>query len=231
PVGNPVSDVSRPKIRNGRTRFLTKEEAQNLLDIAKESPNRKLHPYLLVMIHTGMRPSEAAGLTWGDVAFEARLAKLHITKTGMRYVPLTEKVEEVLRNLRPSDARNGTPIFLPLARMKSEQLRNVPCRHFKRAFETARNKAGLEDVHLHDLRHTAASHLLLAGEDLKTLYETLGLKGLQNPLFPFCQMQPLATNFYMRSSEKRTDNSWCRWLSVMLAPRSKASVNNRPLLT
>ncbi|MEW6518444.1 MAG: site-specific integrase [Thermodesulfobacteriota bacterium] len=179
PVSNPVSGVSRPKIRNGRTRFLTKEEAQNLLDIAKESQNQKLYPYLLVMMHTGMRPSEAAGLTWGDVDLEARLAKLHITKTDMRYVPLTKKVEEVLRSIRPLDAGNVTPIFLPPARMKSEMLRNVPCRHFKRAFETVRNKAGLEDVHLHDLRHTAASHLLMAGVDLRTLAEILGHKTMQ----------------------------------------------------
>lgn len=179
PVGNPVTDVSRPKISNGRTRFLTKEEAQNLLDIAKESPNQMLYPYLLIMMHTGMRPSEAARLTWGDVDLEARLAKLHFTKTGMRYVPLTEKVEEVLRAIRPLDAVNDTPIFLPHAPMKSEQLRNVPSRHFRPAFETARNKAGLEDVHLYDLRHTSASHLLMAGVDLRTLAEILGHKTMQ----------------------------------------------------
>jgi integrase len=64
-VDNPVRKVSRPKIRNGRTRFLTKDEAQRLLDCAKASKNEKLYPYLLVMVHTGMRPSEAAGLRWG----------------------------------------------------------------------------------------------------------------------------------------------------------------------
>lgn len=66
PVENPVPEVTRPKVRNNRTRFLTKEEAQKLLDIAKKSRNKNLFPYLLVMMHTGMRPSEAAGLTWGD---------------------------------------------------------------------------------------------------------------------------------------------------------------------
>lgn len=179
PVGNPVESVSRPKIRNGRTRFLTKEEAQKLLDIAKDSRNQKLYPYLLVMMHTGMRPSEAAGLTWGDVDLDARLAKLQITKTDMRYVPLTEMAESVLRALRPADAQNDTQVFLPPDSLKSIRVRNVPSLHFKRSFETARNKAGLEDVHLHDLRHTAASHLLMAGVDLRTLAEILGHKTLQ----------------------------------------------------
>ena len=179
PVDNPVKDVSRPKIRNGRTRFLSKEEAQKLLDIAKESRNRKLYPYLLLMMHTGMRPSEAAGLTWGDVDLESRLVKLNITKTDMRYVPLTEMAGNVLHLIRPQDAKNDTYVFLPLESLKSERVRNLPCLHFKSAFETARSKAGLEDVHLHDLRHTAASHLLMAGVDIRTLAEILGHKTLQ----------------------------------------------------
>lgn len=179
PVGNPVADVSRPKLRNGRTRFLTKEEAQRLLDVAKKSRNQKLYPYLLVMMHTGMRPSEAAGLTWGDIDLNARLAKLHITKTDMRYVPLTEMAENVLRSMRPMDTKNDDLVFLPLGSMNSARVREVPCLHFKSSFETVRAKAGLEDVHLHDLRHTAASHLLMAGVDIRTLAEILGHKTLQ----------------------------------------------------
>jgi site-specific recombinase XerD len=53
-IDNPVRKVSRPKIRNGRTRFLTKEEAQRLLDCTKTSKNEKLYPYLLVMVRTGI---------------------------------------------------------------------------------------------------------------------------------------------------------------------------------
>jgi len=179
PVDNPVSEVTRPKVRNNRTRFLTKEEAQKLLDIAKTSRNQKLYPYLLVMMHTGMRPSEAAGLKWGDVALDARLVKLQITKTDMRYVPLTEMAENVLRSIRPMDAGKDMYVFLPPSSFKSKQILEVPCHHFKRSFGTARAKAGLEDVHLHDLRHTAASHLLMAGVDIRTLAEILGHKTLQ----------------------------------------------------
>ncbi len=179
PVDNPVKDVSRPKIRNGRTRFLSTDEAQNLLNIAKESRNRKLYPYLLLMMHTGMRPSEAAGLTWGNVDLDARLVNLHITKTDMRDVPLTEIASDVLRSIRPQDVKNDTYVFLPPESLESVRIRNIPCLHFKRAFETACAKADLEDVHLHDLRHTAASHLLMAGVDIRTLAEILGHKTLQ----------------------------------------------------
>ena len=116
PIENPVTEVTRPKIRNNRTRFLTKEEAQRLLDIAKTSKNKKLYPFLLVMMHSGMRPSEAAGLQWGDIDLDNRLVKLHVTKTDMRYVPLTEMAEGILRSIRPLDAQDKEYVFLPPSR-------------------------------------------------------------------------------------------------------------------
>jgi integrase len=179
PVGNPVKDVTRPKIANNRTRFLTNKEAQKLLETAKGSRNRKLHPYLVLMMHTGMRPSEAAGLKWGYVDLEARLAKLHITKTEMRYVPLTEKASEVLNSIKPDEEDKEAYIFLTPKSMKSKRIQNIPSLHFKSSFETVRAKAGMKDVHLHDLRHTAASHLLMAGVDIRTLAEILGHKTMQ----------------------------------------------------
>lgn len=178
-VTNPVKAIARPKVSNDRTRFLTKEEAQKLLDVAQTSQNKKLYPYLLLMMHSGMRPSEAAGLKWDDVDLDARLVKLKITKTVMRYVPLTEVVEKVLRSILPTDAENETFVFLPQSSPLLEKDLTRPNLYFRRSFNTARAKAGLEDVHLHDLRHTAASHLLMAGVDLRTLAEILGHKTLQ----------------------------------------------------
>lgn len=97
----------------------------------------------------------------------------------MRYVPLTEMAENVLRSIRPVDAGKDLYVFLPPSSLKSKQILDVPCHHFKRSFGTVRAKAGLEDVHLHDLRHTAASHLIMAGVDIRTLAEILGHKTMQ----------------------------------------------------
>ena len=66
---NPVLEVRRPKRPEGRLRLLTKMEARILLDVACESENKALHPWILLQLHSGMRPSEGAGLTWGQVDF------------------------------------------------------------------------------------------------------------------------------------------------------------------
>lgn len=173
---NPVPEVRRPKVQNNRTRFLTNKEAQRLLDAAKTSRNKNPYPYLLLLMHTGMRPSKAAGLQWDDVNLSQRLVKLQVTKTDMRYVSLTEEAENVLRSIKPEKVEMDCYVFLPPKDKVSQKVLDIPCNHFKRSFRTARKKAGLDELHLHDLRHTAASHLLMAGVDIRTLAEILGHK-------------------------------------------------------
>jgi len=62
-------------------------------------------------------------------------------------------------------------------RYNGERYRNV-----RKAFEGARKRAGITDFRFHDLRHTFASHLVMAGIDLKTVQELLGHKSFEMTL-------------------------------------------------
>lgn len=53
-----------------------------------------------------------------------------------------------------------------------------PYKDLKKSFATVCRKAGIRDFHFHDLRHTFASQLVMAGVDLTTVKELLGHKTL-----------------------------------------------------
>ncbi|OGQ98001.1 MAG: hypothetical protein A2521_03420 [Deltaproteobacteria bacterium RIFOXYD12_FULL_57_12] len=176
-VANPVASIRKPSQPNGRLRFLTRDEARHLLDVCKTSRNPKLHIFVQLLLHTGMRPSEGAGLRWSQIDVDARIVDLTITKTKPRRVPLTVAAVEIILEIMPERCMQDRPVFLP--EKISSTIKRRPNLFFRRAFDNAVKKAGIDDFHMHDLRHTAASHLLMSGADLRTLAEILGHSTMQ----------------------------------------------------
>jgi len=79
PIENPVNAIDRPKAPKGRIIFLKEPEAVRLLDECRKSRNKMLYPYVLILLHTGMRPSEAAGLRWSQIDLASRSLTLHLS--------------------------------------------------------------------------------------------------------------------------------------------------------
>ena len=181
PVENPVLEIDRPAPPRGRTRFLTEEEAAKLLEASRKSRNENFYYYILTLLHTGMRASEAAGLHWNQIDITRRVIYLSDTKNkDPRWVPLTKVLVEELAKLREiTKGEDETLVFLKGRPMESERVKARPGVKFREAFDMVRKRAGLPDIHLHDLRHTAASHLIMSGVDIRTLADILGHRTLQ----------------------------------------------------
>ena len=95
------------------------------------------------------------------------------------WVPLTKELAEELSKLKKNAKEQDQSLVL----LKEEQLRSVrvkarPGIRFREAFDHAKKRAGLPDIHMHDLRHTAASHLIMSGVDIRTLADILGHRTL-----------------------------------------------------
>ena len=173
---NPVADIDRPPVPRGRTLFLTQEQSQALLEQCRKSQNKRLYPYVLTLLHTGMRPGEAAGIRWQNVHFDKRIIELVDTKNGdIRRVPMTQTVMGTLKRIKKPASEY---VFLTSAQAK-KGINMLPSKYFQKSFDYARAKAELPNLHMHDLRHTAASHLLMAGVDLRTLAAILGHRTMQ----------------------------------------------------
>jgi len=159
---------SVPKIRlekegQGRLRWLTPEEATNLLTKCRKQKNAALVDLVEFALYTGLRQGEALGLTWDRVDRSRGVVLLEITKSGRRReVPLNVQADAVL-------AGRATP-------GKSEGLvfGTRSWYGFRSYWEAAVEATQLGDFRFHDLRHTFASWAIQRGATLPEVKDLLG---------------------------------------------------------
>ncbi len=121
---------------------------------------------------TLFRASELLSLIWRDIDFRRRVIAVRAAyaKNGeSRSIPMNDVLTTTLQAVKMKASTEG-PVF------RTPQ--GGPYRNFRTAFERAVQQAGLEDFTFHDLRHTFASRLVMAGVDLPTVKELLGHKGI-----------------------------------------------------
>ena len=155
---------------NRRLRYLSKEECQTLID----ARDRHLRPIVVIALNTGMRKSEVLLLKWDNADLKHGFLLLEMTKNGeRREIPINETVREEFQNLT---RRLDVPYVF------YDRLTGKPYDDVKRSFKSACRRAVIKDFRFYDLRHTFASHLVMAGIDLTTVRELLGHKTLTMPL-------------------------------------------------
>ena len=164
---DPVAGV-RPNPGRKMTRFLSAEEIAGLhrtLDrLVEERRSRRPQADIIrLLLLTGCRKSEILTLRWSEV--DGDTLRLAEAKTGARTVWLSEAAQAVIAR----QPRTGSPFVFPSPRDPARpQSRNLGF------WPRARRKAGIEDVRLHDLRHTVASQAVARGVPLPTVARMLG---------------------------------------------------------
>ncbi len=173
---NPARGIKRNP-RAKLTRFLSREEIRRLhrtLDryahgSASEAQQAEIIRLLLL---TGCRKSEIVGLRRDEVR-EDRL-ELSDSKTGPRTVPLNSEALEILdRRLRQADSPWVFPSVTDPLRPRARQ---------PRLWYVVRREAGIEDVRLHDLRHTFASQAAINGVPLPVVARLLGHRNVRTTM-------------------------------------------------
>jgi len=173
-VEDPGRDIRKPSAPRHRLVVLTPGQIGALLDYCCVSRSERLYCYVLLLLHTAMRPSEAAGLRWDQV--HDSIIDLTETKTDPRRVPMTLEIKALLLKMH----REGRYVFLrePL----SQQVKDQPYRFFRKAFENACREAGLNGFSLYGLRHSAASYLIMNGVDIRTVAEIMGHRNISQTM-------------------------------------------------
>ena len=151
---NPAEGIEfnrRPKL----TRFLSREELGRLhsvLDEHARKGGRQQVDIVRLLLLTGCRRGEIVTLRRSEVHDD--MLALGDSKTGPRKVPLNSQARAILDR----QPRTGSPFVFPSPRDASRP--RCPDLTF---WYRVRREAGIEDVRLHDLRHTHASHAMMNG--------------------------------------------------------------------
>ena len=162
---NPCLGIRKNPRRNV-ARFLDRDELARLgkaLDAHQDRWPEAVAAIRLLAL-TGCRRGEVLDLRWRDVRENAIV--LPDSKTGPRSVPLGKAARAIV-NALPGPRRKDAFVFPKNAGCRSPY-NIVECWH------TVRADANLGRLRLHDLRHTAASHAVMSGENLPLVGKLLG---------------------------------------------------------
>jgi len=152
-----------------KERFLSGEEIRRLGEALGAAEKAGTNPYaiaaLRLLVLTGARKMEILGLQWPWVDFERGTLRLPDSKTGAKAIPLGAPALAVLRTL---PRIQGSPYVFP-ATKGNGHLIGLPC-----VWQGIRTTASLENVRLHDLRHSFASVAVAGGDSLYLVGKVLG---------------------------------------------------------
>lgn len=139
--------------------------------MAAASSTPHLVDFIRLGLNTGMRKAEMLGLDWRRVDLKANLVYLgsQHQKSGKHgSIPLNQAAREALLSRADFRASHRPYTFFVFCNRKGARIANI-----RTAFASACRKAGIEDFHPHDLRHTCATWLVQAGATIREVAELL----------------------------------------------------------
>ena len=163
---NPASKIKPYVLNNAKERYLTKEEAARLIEVINQTQQNIHLKYIIPMlILTGARKGEVLKAKYEDFNLSQLTWTIPISKSGKkRILPLTPQLLELYNSIPKT---NGEYLF-------ASPVTGKPYVSIYNSWNSARTKAGLKDVRMHDLRHSFASALVNSG---RSLYEVQTLLG------------------------------------------------------
>ncbi|MFN8058129.1 MAG: tyrosine-type recombinase/integrase [Vicinamibacterales bacterium] len=215
---NAAALVDPPRAVQHRIRPLSPSDAKALLAVAA---SHRLGPIVTVALSLGLRQGEVLGLKWEALDFDAGLLSV---RAALQWLP------DGWRLVEPKSERSRRVIALPdvaskaLQRHRVRQLEErmlagqrwrehglvfttrtgtpIEPSNLTKTFRALLTKAGVPRVRFHDLRHTAATFLLVQGVDPRTIMETLGHSQISLTMNTYSHVLPPL----QRNAAKRMDD-------------------------
>lgn len=174
---NPALEISHPKYRNKKPRFLTQMEYLALREASRS--NYRLHVMIELLLQSGIRISELSQLMKRDIFLDDKEPYMIIRgyqSTAQRRVPLNSKIKLLLKNYIFSDKTAFQPLFA------TKTGKPIEVRNIRTSIDKAILNAQIKNACVNDLRNTFIVHQLNNGISLDVLAKIVGHKNLNTTL-------------------------------------------------
>jgi len=167
---NPAAGLDKFMTPPHRERYLTKEELPRFLKALGSMENQSSMAAIKLLLFTGCRKGEILSLRWDQVKLDEGRLFLPMTKNGRsRSVVLNAKAKEVLEILVEHRKIDDQYLFPSRAGSKRKYLNDL-----RKPFMKVCIAAGIDDLRIHDLRHSFSSFAVMAGASLYDVQKLLG---------------------------------------------------------
>lgn len=169
---NPAQRIGLPEPES-RVRWITHDQARALIDAAGQHARRPhLRNFVRLALNTGCRRNELLALEWDRVDLDRKILTFEAqhTKGGRRRtVPLNSAAVSALLDQRAWTTQRCPGSRWVFAVSSTARLTTV-----QKGFKAACARSGIDDFRVHDMRHTCASWLVIAGVSLYVVKDLLG---------------------------------------------------------
>jgi site-specific recombinase XerD len=174
---SPIEDIDTPKSDKKIPAFLTKDEAAALFDVK----DLKLRDRVIIEIlySCAVRVEELATLNIGAIDLISSIIRVKGKGSKERIVPIGSKAAQAVIEYLKERKSQGFDVQLYSPLLLNRNNKRLDQRSIRNVVYQAAKKAGIKKhISPHTLRHTAATHILDNGCDLRTVQEILGHKKL-----------------------------------------------------
>lgn len=185
-VDNPAGRIER-NLEEKRYRFLDAAEMGRLLAALPAMHNQQSADIIRLLLLTGARRGEVLGMRWDqlDLANSTWTKPAAATKQKrLHHVPLSGVAQQILIGIKTAAEAKATKFNRPISawvfpaapqrRLPDRRRADLPITDIKTAWHGLCRRAGLDNLHLHDLRHAFATYLASSGANLPLIGQLLG---------------------------------------------------------
>jgi integrase len=166
PAKNPACRLKLAGELTKRERVMSKEEQRRLDEALETCMNSVVGREIDFLTETAMRADECRCAKWVHVDWDKCILRLEDAKAGARNVPLSPRAMEILRSLEPSTD-------------PKKKIFGITYEALKAAWRRACERAGITDLHIQDLRHTAATRMALKSGNIFIVQKLTGHKTIE----------------------------------------------------